>query len=179
VAARRRVPAPECQIGTLATHQGVVAEVRRAMPGIPIVTGEAIYSKEGFAQALTARAADIINPDIANCGGVSAMMDIAAMAQPSTDAFSAYAKDFYALSSKTGAELVAAAEKQIADGNKQLLSAVELLSKNAPAGSEGTVQVLRNTVTAASAAYDQVFKATRQLADQAEAGLANLAKTLS
>ncbi len=60
----------------------LVAEVRRAMPGIPIVTGEAIYSKEGFAQALTARAADIINPDIANCGGVSAMMDIAAMAQP-------------------------------------------------------------------------------------------------
>lgn len=60
----------------------LVAEVRRAMPGVPIVTGEAIYSKEGFAQALAARAADIINPDICNCGGISAMLDIAAMAQP-------------------------------------------------------------------------------------------------
>jgi len=60
----------------------LVAEVRRAMPGVPIVTGEAIYSKEGFAQALNARAADIINPDICNCGGISAMLDIAAMAQP-------------------------------------------------------------------------------------------------
>lgn len=59
----------------------LVAEVRRNVP-IPIVTGEAIYSKEGFAQALAARAADIINPDICNCGGISAMMDIAAMAQP-------------------------------------------------------------------------------------------------
>jgi galactonate dehydratase len=59
----------------------LVAEVRRALP-MPIVTGEAIYSKEGFAQALAARAADIINPDICNCGGVSAMLDIAAMAQP-------------------------------------------------------------------------------------------------
>jgi galactonate dehydratase len=49
---------------------------------VPIVTGEAIYSKEGFAQALAARAADIINPDICNCGGISAMLDIAAMAQP-------------------------------------------------------------------------------------------------
>ncbi|HXT79850.1 MAG TPA: mandelate racemase/muconate lactonizing enzyme family protein [Acetobacteraceae bacterium] len=59
----------------------LVAEVRRALP-IPIVTGEAIYSKEGFAAALAARAADIINPDICNCGGISAMLDIAAMAQP-------------------------------------------------------------------------------------------------
>jgi len=60
----------------------LVAEVRRALPGVPIVTGEAIYSKEGFAQALAARAADIINPDICNCGGITAMLDIAAMAQP-------------------------------------------------------------------------------------------------
>src|SRR5215469_4109703 len=60
----------------------LVAEVRRALPGIPIVTGEAIYSKEVFAQALAARAADIINPDICNCGGIGAMLDIAAMAQP-------------------------------------------------------------------------------------------------
>jgi galactonate dehydratase len=60
----------------------LVAEVRRALPGVPIVTGEAIYSKEAFAQALAARAADIINPDICNCGGISAMLDIAAMAQP-------------------------------------------------------------------------------------------------
>ncbi len=59
----------------------LVAEVRRSLP-MPIVTGEAIYSKEGFAQAFAARAADIVNPDICNCGGISAMLDIAAMAQP-------------------------------------------------------------------------------------------------
>jgi galactonate dehydratase len=59
----------------------LVAEVRRNVP-IPIVTGEAIYSKEAFAGALAARAADILNPDICNCGGISAMLDIAAMAQP-------------------------------------------------------------------------------------------------
>ena len=59
----------------------LVAEVRRNVP-IPIVTGEAIYSKEAFSAALTARAADILNPDICNCGGISAMLDIAAMAQP-------------------------------------------------------------------------------------------------
>jgi galactonate dehydratase len=59
----------------------LVAEVRQNIP-IPVVTGEAIYSKEAWLQALAARAADIINPDICNCGGVMAMLDIAAMAQP-------------------------------------------------------------------------------------------------
>ena len=48
----------------------LVAEVRRNVP-IPIVTGEAIYSKEAFAAALAARAADILNPDICNCGGIT------------------------------------------------------------------------------------------------------------
>ena len=59
----------------------LLAEVRRAVP-IPIVTGEAMYSKEAFFACLERRAADILNPDICNCGGISAMMDIAAMAQP-------------------------------------------------------------------------------------------------
>ena len=65
----------------LGDNISLVAEVRQAV-AVPIVTGEAMYSKEAFSQALTARAADILNPDICNCGGVSAMMDIAAMAAP-------------------------------------------------------------------------------------------------
>jgi len=59
----------------------LVAEVRRALP-MPIVTGEAMYSKEAFFHCLERRAADILNPDVCNCGGISALMDIAAMAVP-------------------------------------------------------------------------------------------------
>jgi galactonate dehydratase len=59
----------------------LVAEVRRAVP-IPIVTGEAIYSKEAFFHTLERRAADILNPDICAMGGIQALLDIASMAQP-------------------------------------------------------------------------------------------------
>jgi galactonate dehydratase len=59
----------------------LVAEVRRALP-IPIVTGEAIYTREAFFDCLARRAADILNPDICVIGGITAMLDIAAMAQP-------------------------------------------------------------------------------------------------
>jgi len=65
----------------LAENIDLVAEVRRAV-SIPIVTGEAIYTKEAFFECLAKRAADILNPDICVVGGISAMLDIAAMAQP-------------------------------------------------------------------------------------------------
>jgi len=65
----------------LADNIELVAEVRRAVP-IPIVTGEALYSKESFFHVLERRAADVLNPDICAVGGIGAMLDIAAMAQP-------------------------------------------------------------------------------------------------
>src|SRR5215216_3923790 len=65
----------------LADNLALLAEVRRAVP-IPIVTGEALYTKEQFAACLAQRAADILNPDICAIGGISALMDIAVMAQP-------------------------------------------------------------------------------------------------
>src|SRR5207302_7453619 len=65
----------------LAENSALLAEVRRAVP-IPIVTGEALYTKEQFAQCLAMRAADILNPDICAIGGISALLDISVMAQP-------------------------------------------------------------------------------------------------
>src|SRR5260370_23950155 len=59
----------------------LLAEVRPAVP-IPIVTGEALYTKEQFFACLAMRAADILNPDICAIGGISAPLRIAPMAQP-------------------------------------------------------------------------------------------------
>jgi galactonate dehydratase len=58
-----------------------LAEVRRRI-SLPVVTGEALYSKNQFAQVFATRAADILNPDVCNCGGILALKEIAAMAEP-------------------------------------------------------------------------------------------------
>ena len=58
-----------------------MAEVRSEI-GIPVVTGEALYGKAAFREVFEARAADIINPDVANCGGILELKEIAAMAEP-------------------------------------------------------------------------------------------------
>jgi len=58
-----------------------LAEVRR-QTSIPVVTGEALYTKSGFREVFESRAADIINPDVCNCGGILELKEIAAMAEP-------------------------------------------------------------------------------------------------
>lgn len=58
-----------------------LAEVRRRIT-LPVVTGEALYSKNQFAQIFVQRAADILNPDVCNCGGILALKEIAAAAEP-------------------------------------------------------------------------------------------------
>jgi galactonate dehydratase len=49
---------------------------------LPIVTGEELYSKTEFRDVIERRAADILNPDVCNCGGVLELREIAAMAEP-------------------------------------------------------------------------------------------------
>lgn len=49
---------------------------------IPVVTGEALYTRAAFREVLETRAADIINPDICNTGGILELTQIAAMAEP-------------------------------------------------------------------------------------------------
>ena len=48
---------------------------------LPIVTGEELYTKTEFRDIFEKRAADIINPDVCNCGGILELKEIAAMAE--------------------------------------------------------------------------------------------------
>lgn len=59
----------------------VLAEVRHAI-NLPVVTGECLYTKLEFREVLERHAADILNPDVASCGGILEFKEIAAMAEP-------------------------------------------------------------------------------------------------
>ena len=58
-----------------------LAEVRRSI-NVPVVTGECLYTKFDFREVLEKRAADILNPDVASCGGILELKEISAMAEP-------------------------------------------------------------------------------------------------
>jgi galactonate dehydratase len=58
-----------------------LARVQREI-GVPMVIGEATYTKTGFRPLLEKRSADILNPDVACVGGILELKEIAAMAEP-------------------------------------------------------------------------------------------------
>jgi galactonate dehydratase len=65
---------------TPAENLDATAQVRRKI-NVPVVVGEALYTKYEFREALEKEAADIINPDICNVGGLLELREIAAMAE--------------------------------------------------------------------------------------------------
>lgn len=64
----------------LAENLDALASAKRNI-SIPIVTGEALYTKFDFREVFERQAADIINPDICNVGGILELKEIAAMAE--------------------------------------------------------------------------------------------------
>ena len=58
-----------------------LAQVRSRV-NIPIATGERLYTKFPFAQIVDAAAADVLQPDIANAGGITELKKIAIIAEP-------------------------------------------------------------------------------------------------
>jgi galactonate dehydratase len=64
----------------LAENMEALAEARSKIR-IPVVTGEELYSKFEFRRVFETGAADIINPDVCNVGGILELCEIAAMAE--------------------------------------------------------------------------------------------------
>jgi galactonate dehydratase len=57
-----------------------LAHIRKEIQ-VPVVIGEATYTKTGFRPLLEKRSADILNPDVACVGGILELKEIAAMAE--------------------------------------------------------------------------------------------------
>lgn len=98
-------------------------------------------------------------------------------AQPAAEKFAAYAKQAYDIAAATNTEIAKLIEKQVAESNKQLYATIEAMAKNAPAGSEGAVALVKQVVNTANSAFDQVSKATKQVVEIAEANIAAAAKS--
>lgn len=93
------------------------------------------------------------------------------LVQPGAEKALAYGKHVYDIVAGVQGELAKLAEVQIAEGQQHVADAVEQLSKNAPAGSESAVALLRSSLATANGAYDSLTKAAKQAAEVAETNL--------
>lgn len=103
----------------------------------------------------------------------------AGLFQPLAEKTAAYSRHLYDIASGAGAEFTKVFESQATDAQKTFTNLVDSAAKNAPAGSETAVAVMKSAVSAANNAFESVQKAVKQASDVAEANFNAVASTAS
>lgn len=93
----------------------------------------------------------------------------ASLFQPLAEKTAAYSRHLYDIAQGTGAEFSKAFEGKAAEAQQQFAALVDNAAKNAPAGSETAVAVVKSAVAAANNAFESVQKAVKQASEVAEA----------
>ena len=101
----------------------------------------------------------------------------AGLFQPLAEKAAAYSRQLYDIASGISTEFGKALENKVSDTQSTIASLVDTAAKNAPAGSETAVAVLKSTVAAANNAYESVQKAVKQASEVAQANFDAVANT--
>ena len=101
----------------------------------------------------------------------------AGLLQPAAEKAAAYSRHVYEIAASTGAEVNRVAEATAAEAQAKFMSVVDTAVKNAPAGTENAVALVKSAVAAANNALESVQKAGKQAAEVAEANFQALSTT--
>jgi len=95
----------------------------------------------------------------------------AAQAQPTAAKAIAYGRHLAGIATSAQAELTRAAEEQIAETGRKMSALVDDVSKNAPAGAENVIAIVKSAIGNANAGYEQFSKTTKQAVEVMEANM--------
>ena len=98
------------------------------------------------------------------------------MTQPTIDKATAYAKNVYDVATATQAEFSKVVEEQIAEFNRQVVAALDRMTKNAPAGSEVGIAALKQGIAAVNSTYDNLSKVAKQFTEATQSNFEAAAK---
>lgn len=103
----------------------------------------------------------------------------AAQLQPAAESAIEYGRALTAIGTSMQAEITQAAEAKIAETRKTLAALIDEAVKNAPAGSEQTIAIMKSIVGNADAGYEQLMKNTKQAAETLQANVKTAADKIS
>ena len=101
----------------------------------------------------------------------------ASLLQPAAERAAAYSRHLYEIAASTGAEVNRVAEATSAEAQAKFMAVVDNAVKNAPAGTENAVALVKSAVAAANNAFESVQKAAKQAGEVAEANFQALSAT--
>lgn len=129
------------------------------------------------ARATLSESADLAKAALSAKDPQSLMALQASLLQPSAEKASAYSRHLADIAKTAQADVVALAEAQVAAVQQSLHQMVDVAAKNAPAGTESGVALIKQAVEAANGAYANVQKAAKQATDIAEANFNAVTET--
>jgi phasin family protein len=94
---------------------------------------------------------------------------IAAQAKPNVEKALAYSRHVINIASSAQEGFNKATEAQLQETNRKVSRLMEDAAKNAPAGSESVVAIVKSAIGNASAGYEQLHKTTKQATEALEA----------
>lgn len=97
----------------------------------------------------------------------------ASQAKPSAEKALAYSRHVAGIASNAQAEFTRAAEEQIAETSRKVAALVDDVSKNAPAGSENVITMMKSVISNANAGFEQLSKSTKQAVQTMEANVSS------
>src|SRR4029077_13635688 len=97
--------------------------------------------------------------------------------QPAAEKAAAYSRYVYEIAASTSAEVSRVAEAQSAEAKAKFMAIVDTAVKNAPAGTENGVALIKSAVAAANNAIETAQKAAKQAAEVAEANFTAMSST--
>jgi len=98
----------------------------------------------------------------------------AALMQPLAEKTAAYSRQLYEIAAGTGSEFAKFAENQGAEAQQKFMDVVDNVARNAPAGSETAVAVMKSAVNSANQAMESVQRAVRQASEVAQSSFQSM-----
>lgn len=94
-----------------------------------------------------------------------------AQAQPTAAKAIAYSRHLANIATTSQIEITRTAEEQVAATGRKVSALIDEVAKNAPAGSDNMMAIVKSAINNASAGYEQLAKTTEQAAGVMEANL--------
>jgi phasin family protein len=108
-----------------------------------------------------------------------ALSRAAAQAQPTAAKAIAYSRHLAGIVSSAQAEFSRVTEEQVSETGRKVSALIDDVSKNAPAGSENVIAIMKSAIGNASAGYEQLTKTTKQAVEVIEANMSTAVNQFS
>jgi phasin family protein len=139
------------------------------------LTGKALEGVEMLIELNLQVAKSVLTEAAANSKAALSVKDAqellalqSSLLQPAAEKAAAYSRSVYEIAASTGAEVSRVAEAQAAEAQAKFMAIVDTAFKNAPAGSENAVALIKSAIAAANNAVETAQKAAKQAAEVAE-----------